>query len=416
MFERHSTPAILEALSDTPVVFIRGARQTGKTTLVRKITERDHPAQYFNLDSPAVLSAATTDPAGFIRGAQATLAIDEVQRAPDLILAIKEDVDRNRKPGRYLLTGSANVLTIPTVAESLAGRMEIVTLWPLSQGEIAGKRENFLERLFKPGPGVFHAGETSLGDLVKSITAGGYPEPLQRPTQKRRAAWFDSYLTTIIERDLRSLANIHDISAIPRLLKLLASRTANIREQSALSRNTGIPNSTLGRYMAMLEAVFIVYTLPAWTSNLGRRLVKAPKLYFTDTGIACFLLGIEPDRLLDDHALAGGLFENFVVSELCKQAAWCEFRVRLHHFRSHMGHEVDVVAESGTGAVCGIEIKLSSTVSAKHFSGLKELQKISAKRFTAGVVLYTGSEVIPFGERLFAIPVSTLWQPGIHSP
>ena len=416
MFERHSTPAILEALSDTPVVFIRGARQTGKTTLVRKITERDHPAQYFNLDSPAVLSAATSDPAGFIRGAQAPLAIDEVQRAPDLILAIKEDVDRNRKPGRYLLTGSANVLTIPRVAESLAGRMEIVTLWPLSQGEIAGKRENFIERLFKPEPGSFRSLKTSQDDLVKSITAGGYPEPLQRPTKKRRSAWFDSYLTTMIERDLRSIANIHDISAIPRLLKLLASRTANIREQSALSRSTGIPNSTLGRYMAMLEAIFIVYTLPAWTSNLGKRLVKAPKLYFTDTGIACFLLGIDPDRLLDDHTLAGGLFENFVVSELCKQAAWCEFQVRLHHFRSHMGHEVDVVAESGSGAVCGIEIKLSSTVSAKHFSGLKELEKISAKRCTAGVVLYTGSEVIPFGKRLFAIPVSALWQPSSHSP
>ncbi len=410
MFNRNLLSCIHDALSDTPVVFIRGARQTGKTTLAKELLASSYPASYYTLDSAAVLSAATADPSGFIRDLSKPVVLDEVQRVPDLVLAIKEDVDRHRKAGRYLLTGSANVLTVPRVADSLAGRMEVLTLWPLSQGEIAGKQENFIEAIFKKKPDQIKASKFSMVDLANRITTGGYPEPVQRNSQKRREAWFDSYLTTIIERDIRNFSSLHDLSAMTRLLRLLASRTAGLRSQSELSRALAIPNTSLIRYLSMLEAIFIIYTLPAWSSNLGSRLIKAPKLFFSDTGIVCHLLNLDASRFLSDHTLAGNIFENFVISEICKQASWCDFRVSLYHFRSHKGHEVDLVIEDGAGKLCGIEIKLTASPTAKHFSGLRELQKLAGKKFTCGILLYTGRDVIPFGNNMYALPASAVWE------
>lgn len=410
MYKRNLLPIIQEALSDTPVVFIRGARQTGKTTLSKEIMASGYPASYFTLDNAAVLSSAASDPAGFIRDLKKPAVLDEVQRVPELILAIKEDVDTHRQSGRYLLTGSANVLTLPRVADSLAGRMEVATLWPLSQGEIAGRQENFIGAIFRKIPDGLEFSELDMQDLTNRIVIGGYPEPVQRPSQKRRGAWFDSYLTTIIERDIRNFSNLHDISAMTRLLKLLASRTAGLRSQSELSRVLAIPNTSLARYLSMLKSIFMIYTLPAWSSNLGSRLIKAPKLFFSDTGIACHLLNLNASRLLGDHTLAGSLFENFVVSELCKQASSCDFRVSLYHFRSHQGHEVDLVIEDGAGKLCGIEIKLTASPTAKNFSGLKELQKLAGKKFACGLLLYTGRDAVPFGDKMYAVPVSAVWE------
>lgn len=406
MYKRFLSDKIISALADTPVVFIRGARQTGKTTLAREIISAGFSANYVTLDNAAMLSAASADPAGFIYGLKKPVTIDEVQRVPGLILAIKEDVDRNHVPGRYLLTGSANILTIPKVSDSLAGRMEIVTLWPLSRGEITGGKESFIDRIFNAEiPECRGIGIEQISDF---IITGGFPEPLGRPSYERKAAWFDSYLTTIIERDIRSFANIHDISLVQRLLRLLAARVSSIREQAEISRTIGVPNTSLVRYMALLEGIFLTYTVPAWSSNHGKKIVKSPKLFFTDTGIACHLLGVNAERLIADPVLAGKLFENYVSSELFKQSAWSCARPRIHHFRTHSGQEVDFVLEDSSGKVCGIEVKMSASVSARQFSGLKELQKHAGESFVSGIVIYVGRETVPFGGNMFALPVGAL--------
>ena len=409
MYKRFLSESIQSGLSDTPVVFIRGARQTGKTTLAREIISSEHNAGYITLDSSAVLSAASTDPTGFISGLKKPVVIDEVQRVPELILAIKEDVDRNRTPGRYLLTGSANILTIPKVADSLAGRMEIATLWPLSRGEMGGFKESFIPKVFKGRIDELTFSKFHIEDLADMIITGGYPEPVQRASFERRASWFDSYLTSIIERDIRSLANIHDISLVPRLLKLLSARAGGLRDNAELARSAGIPNTSLVRYMSLLEGIFLVYPVPAWSSNFGKRLVRSPKIFFTDTGVASHLLGIDAERLATDRTLTGKLFENFVSSELFKQAAWSGIRLKIYHFRAHTGQEVDFVLEDSSGRIAGIEVKLSASVAAKHFAGLRELKRLAGDSFTAGIVIYTGDQAIAFGNDLFAVPATALW-------
>ncbi len=407
MYKRNLLNNILEALADTPVVFLRGARQTGKTTLVQEMANGLHPARYVTLDNAAVLSAASADPAGFIAGIEKPVVIDEAQRVRELFLAIKEDVDRDRQPGRYLLTGSADVLTIPKVAEALAGRMEVLTLWPLSIAEIKGTTENMVDavfgedfpRRFKPNPRF---------DLAAAIGAGGFPEPLQRTTARRRRAWFESYVTTILDRDIRDLSQIQNLAAVPRLLALLAGRTATLHNQSEISRSSGIPNSTLSRYMAVLETTFLVQTLPAWSSNLGKRLVKTPKLFMVDTGLVCHLIGIDEAGFLRSGEIVGRIFENFVVLEFFKHGSWSEEPVRLYHLRSQTGQEVDLIMEGSGGRVVGVEVKLSATPSPRDFAGLKILRDHLGDKFIRGVLIYTGREIVPFGKDMHAVPVSSL--------
>jgi predicted AAA+ superfamily ATPase len=407
MYRRNIQNHILEALADTPVVFLRGARQVGKTTLVRQITKGPYPARYVTLDNAANLSAASADPSGFIAGMDKPVVIDEAQRVPDLFLAIKEDVDRHRTPGRYLLTGSADVLTLPKVAGALAGRMEVLTLWPLSMAEMTGCTDNLVDALFSDAfPGGVKPNKGF--DVVGSVIAGGFPEPLERKSHQRRQAWFESYVTTILDRDIRDLAQIQDLASVPRLLRLLAARTASLHNQSEISRSSGIPNSTLSRYMALLESTFLVQMLPAWSSNLGKRLVKTPKLFMVDTGLACHLTGIDQDGFRHGGDMAGRLFENFIVLELLKYTAWSRDPARLHHFRSQTGKEVDVVMEGGGGRVVGIEIKLSASPASREFSGLKVLREHCGEKFTRGVLFHTGREIVPFGENLYAVPVSIL--------
>jgi len=406
MYRRKVLKATLEALSDTPVVFLRGARQAGKSTLVRFIAEGPHPARYVTLDNAAVLSAVAADPAGFIAGLEKPVVIDEVQRVPELLLAIKEDVDNHREPGRYLLTGSADVLTLPDVADALAGRMEVLTLWPLSVREMKGGDKSGIEALFEDDfSNRFHP-DTAF-DPAASIAAGGFPEPAQRQVQRRRRAWFESYIATMLDRDIRDIAHIQDLAALPRLLKLLAARTGTIHNQSEVSRSCGIPNSTLSRYMAILQMTFLVHLLPAWSSNLGKRLVKAPKLHMVDTGLACHLLDIDQGKIREGGELVGRVFENFVALEILKQASWAEQPLQLYHFRSHSGKEVDVVIENGRQEVVGVEIKLSATPSPRDFSGLKALRDHLGKKFIRGVVIFAGQDVIPFSRDLHAVPVSS---------
>lgn len=408
MLPRHATDRLRTALADRPVVLLHGARQTGKTTLARAVAE-ERGARYVTLDDLTMLAAARDDAAGFLAGFAQPLVLDEVQRAPELLLAIKAAVDRRRTPGRFLLTGSANVLLLPRVAESLTGRMEIVNLWPFSQGEIEGTAEGFINAVFADSPPVLGRSDSSVR-YTDRILRGGYPEAFSIESAERRRAWFDAYVTAILQRDVRDLARIEGLTDLPRLLSLLASRPMAQLNFADLSRGTGVPQTTLKRYFALLETVFLVRLLPPWYANIGKRLVKTPKVLLTDTGLAAHLMGIDRARVAQDRGLLGGLLESFVAMEIVKQAGWSMDPPTLYYFRTHEGDEVDFVLERRDGALVGIEVKSAATVTAADFKGLRALAEVAGRRFRRGIVLYTGAEVVPFGSGLFALPVEALWR------
>jgi len=409
ILERHLVQPILSSLSDSPVVFIQGARQTGKSTLARSLAAHGHAGRYLTLDDAGVLSAAQADPVGFIAGFEGPVIIDEVQRAPGLALAIKSAVDSNRKPGRFLLTGSANVMLLPRLAESLAGRIEIHTLWPLSQGEFQGSEDLFIDAAFQTKFKPKNSPTEGWPKLVDRLVRGGYPEMLHRASADRREQWFGSYLTSILQRDVRDISNVRDLADLPRLLALVASRAASLLDYADLSRGIGIPQTTLKRYIALLEATFLVQTLPAWFTSIGKRLVKAPKVLVNDTGLLTHLLGADAERLRADPSLGGGILENFVALELLKQRGWSKLRPALHHFRTHGGAEVDVVLEDRAGRIVGIEVKASASVDSGHFKGLKALAEAAGERFVRGFVVYCGSAAIPFASNLLALPMTEIW-------
>jgi predicted AAA+ superfamily ATPase len=323
---------------------------------------------------------------------------------------MKAVVDRDRTPGRYLLTGSANVLLLPRLSESLAGRMEVQTLWPLSQGELSGRREAFIKRVFEsryaPSPPM----KSAASDWIELAYLGGFPEIAIRASASRRRAWFRSYVTTVLSREARDLANIESLSSLPRLLSLLASRAGSLLNYADLSRTLGLPQSTLKRYMGLLQALFLHHPLPAWSKNLGQRLIKSPKVLLTDAGLLSFLLGADPDRLRQDPLLAGHVLENFLAMELVKQGSLLEDEVQFFHFRTLTGTEVDLVMEDRAGHVVGVEVKASATPSSADFKGLKTLAECAGAKFIRGIVLYTGREVIPFGRNLLAVPLSAIWE------
>ena len=403
-------PGLLDALEDTPVVYLQGARQSGKSTLVQEIARRHHPARYTTLDRGAVLAAAQNDPEGFIRGLERPVVIDEAQRAPGLALAIKTAVDEDRSPGQFLLTGSAGVLALPKLSESLAGRMEIHTLWPFSQSELEGGQESFVDRLFSSD---FHTRSTASiteSELIRRIVTGGFPEAQVRNTLTRRHSWFDSYLNAILQRDIRDLTNIERLSEMPQLLALVASRSAQLLNFADLARMLKVPQTTLKRYIALMETTFLIRMLPAWFTNIGKQFAKAPKLLLTDTGLMTSLLDIDTDRLVSNRMLLGHMVENFAAMELIKQLGWSQQVCKLFHFRTQSGAEVDMLLEDSGGRVAGIEVKCTATLTSKDFRGLNTLRDVAKSRFVRGVVLYTGIEAVPFGNDLHAIPISQLWE------
>ncbi len=407
MYTRRITSQVRAALSDTPIVLIVGARQVGKTTLAQRVLPPED-ALSLTLDDPATLAAVKADPAGFLARSPRLLHLDEVQRAPELFLPLKASVDRDRKPGRFLLTGSANVLALPRLSDSLAGRMEILALSPLTQAEIEGKSGNGVDRLFE---GVFPLSvspEAHQG-LWRRIVRGGFPEALTRTDPSRRQAWFSSYLEAILQRDVQELAKIEGLTQLPNLLTLLATRTANLLNVSDLSRTLGIANSTLHRYLNLLEAIFLYTPLPPWHANLGLRLSKSPKVLLTDTGLALSLLSADEKRLEGEPFLRGAMLETFVLNELRHQLEGAQGSPRLYHFRTHEGLEVDGVLERRDGTLFGIEVKASSSVGAGDFRGLKALQEKTGAKFFGGAVLYTGTQTLPFGENLTALPIASLW-------
>ena len=413
MFKRHIAPLLMDALADTPVVVLNGARQSGKSTLVQSIAGKDaqgRQRQYLTLDDPAVLNAAQTDAAGFVNGLQGPVILDEVQRAPGLFLPIKAAVDRQREPGRFLLTGSADVMLLPDMADSLAGRMEVLTLWPLSGAELLGNADfNRADWLFDGDWSDLTVQPCERETLIRRMVEGGYPDAVARSTPRRRAAWFGSYVQAILERDVRELARIEQLTEVPNLLRLLAARSASLLNFAELSRTAGLPQTTLKRYFALLEMLFLVVRVAPWERNPGKRLVKAPKIYLPDTGLLHDLVGADPDGLRARPGLPGGAVETLVLSELLKHLSFSGRRLSLWHYRTQAGVEVDFVLENPQGRITGVEVKASATVDAKDFRGLKHLQETEEAIFQRGIVLYAGREVVPFGDQLWAVPLSMWW-------
>ena len=407
MYKRNIESELQAAIADTPVVLLNGARQTGKSTLARDFAQA-HSIPYITLDDVTQLAAASSDAQGFLAGFGDRAVIDEVQKVPGLFPAIKMSVDRDRRPGRFLLTGSANVLLLPQISESLAGRMELITLLPLSQGELHGQRERFLDGVFAESLPVLQPDDAI--DLKYAVLAGEYPEVIKRPAGKRRDAWFVAYITALLQRDVRDLANIEGLTDMPRLLSLLAARVGSLLNMSELSRSSGIPNSTLKRYLSLLQATFLFQPLPAWSSNLGKRLIKSPKIHLIDSGLTAHLAGVTRQRLDRDPVLFGHLIENFVVNELRKQTGWSDSRVNLHHYRTTTGREADILLEDAAGRLVGLEVKASATVVRKDFSGFDALSEDTRRQFVRGIVLYTGEQSVAFGENYMALPVSAMWR------
>ncbi len=409
LYPRYALPRLLEALGDSPAVLIHGPRQCGKTTLSRVLGSRKNYA-YFTFDDSVARGAAQSDPAGFVADLPERVILDEVQRVPSMFSALKLAIDRDRVAGRFILTGSANVLLVPKLADSLAGRMEILRLHPLAQCELARHAPTFLDNLFG-GEFKMRQVERLGAHLLEKIVAGGYPAALARPAKRRRAAWYRDYLDTLVQRDVRDLARIRSFDALPRLLAAAAAQTAQLLNLSSLAAPFQLSRPTIQDYFTLLERVFLLETLPPWHGNRLSRLVRTPKLHIGDTGLACALLGLDAAALGADRPLLGHLLETFIFQELRRQASWNEDQLRFFHFRDKDGAEVDIVIERGTQQIAGVEVKASATVTAADFRGLHKLKAATGKRFAGGVVLYDGETVAGFGDRMHAVPLRVLWEP-----
>jgi hypothetical protein len=408
LYPRYAGPRLQEALVDSPVVLIHGPRQCGKTTLARAVGE-PLGYEYVTFDDDVARGAAKADPAGFVLDLPERAILDEVQRVPALFTAIKASVDRRRSAGRFLLTGSANVLLVPTLADSLAGRMEVLRLHPLAQGELERRAPDFIDRLFSAAFKIRRT-ERLGSELAARIVAGGYPAALQRTTERRRSTWYRDYLDALVQRDVRDLARIASLDALPRLLALVAGQTARLLNVTDLAAPFQLSRPTIRDYVTLLEHVFLVDELAPWHSNRLSRLVKTPKVHIGDTGLAAALLGIDAVGLAADRALLGQLLETFVFQELRRQATARDEPLSFCHFRDKDGVEVDVVIERGQSAVAGVEVKASATVTATDFRGLRKLKEASGKKFAGGVVLYDGETSVGFGDGLYAVPIRTLWE------
>jgi predicted AAA+ superfamily ATPase len=410
---RRAESLVREALADTRVVLVNGARQAGKSTLTRLAAD-DRPGTVIRLleirllDDPATLRAATEDPTDFVDH-DGLMVIDEIQLVPELLRPIKVKVDLDPTPGRFLLTGSSRVLALRTLPDALPGRMEIVELWPFSQGEMSGEPDQFVDAAFRHGPAIEHSSTLRRRDYLERVVLGGFPEAVRR-VARRRTAFFDSYLSTLIERDVLELANIERRGDLLKLLGLLAGRTGGLLVPTTIANLSGIPRTTLIRYLELLSSVFLIKTIPAWSSSQTHRAIGTPKLAFVDTGIASHLIGQDAARLGDPGGAAGSMMENFVAMELARQLTWSTERARLFHYRTKDKLEVDAVLETPDGRVVGIEVKAGATVRAEDLQGLRNLAHALGDRFVAGFVLYTGQQTLPFGNRIRALPMDALWR------
>lgn len=406
MYKRFAERQVREALSDTPVVLLVGPRRAGKTTLARKMQGAGRT--YLTLDNQTTREAAQIDPVGFIRGLDHAI-IDEVQRAPELFLAIKKTVDEDYRPGRFLLTGSANVMTLPRVADSLAGRIETIRMLPLARSEITGQAPTFLKRLFAGG--LKSARKETVGDdLVRVALAGGFPEAIARESERRRQAWARSWLKSVLTRDLRDIAEINRLSELPKFVRLLAEHSGRLVNYSQIGSSIDVSYKTGQRYVSLLEQVFLITAVQPWYTNVLKRIARTPKLHFLDCGLLAAARGLTFDRVKSDRGKFGPLLESFVFSEILKLMAASDLQLTPYHFRDQQMREVDIVLERDDGMIAGVEIKATASVDSSDFAGLRVLAKACRERFAYGAILYDSADFVPFDDKLGAAPLSCLWE------
>ena len=410
-YARAMTGRLTESMQDTPVVLLSGPRQAGKSTLARAVAQAQN-MPYLTLDEDAVRLSAQEDALGFLRNLDIAV-IDEVQRAPSLLLAIKKSVDENRRPGRFLLTGSANLMALPTLADSLAGRMETLTLLPLSQAEIEATPEhrpvNWLDAAFagaflQPRP----PREASMG-LLERVLRGGYPELLVRPTERRRLAWAQQYIQALMQRDVRDVAQIDKLDHLPRLLRALAQTAGQMCNYSQLGAQLGLDGKTVARYTAVFEHMYLLTRVEVWAGNRLKRMVKTPKLQFLDSGLLAALMSLSSAEVGRERTRFGHVLESFVFSELLKSSHSADGLYHFMYYRDTAQYEVDIVIENAAGEVLGIEVKATASVREADLRGLKQLAAAAGPAFKRGVVLYDGEHTLPLGNGLWALPLSSLW-------
>jgi len=406
LYPRIIEPRIAEALKDTPVVLLAGPRQAGKTTLVRRIAEQQG-LRYITLDDELTLLSAREDPVGMIRSIDRAV-IDEIQRVPQLLLAIKKSVDQDRRPGRFLLTGSANLMALPTVADSLAGRMETLSLLPLSQSEIGSCSTNWMDAVFAGR--ILQTAQPALGDdLIERVLRGGYPEAVLRVSAKRRLAWARQYIDAIIQRDVRDVAGIDKLDQLPRFLRALAQTAGRMCNYSQLGGQVGLDGKTASRYVGIFERMYLLKRIDVWSRNRLNRVVKTPKLQFIDSGLLATMLDLTKEGVRQDRTRFGNVLETFVFAELIKHATTADDDYRLMYYRDADKFEVDVVIENAAGKLVCVEVKAAATIKESDLRGLKKLADIAEEQFKMGVLLYDGTETMPLGNGIWAAPLSSLW-------
>ncbi len=409
LFARRGYDNVVAALADTRVVVLNGARQAGKSTLARLIANERPGSEVRYLDDAAAREAAAADPRGFVRH-DGLLVVDEVQRAPGLMLAIKHQVDIDPRAGQFLLTGSARLFGMREIPDLLPGRTETVELWPLSQGEMEGGSDLFVESVFEHGSDLaVPSSGLRRTDYLQRALAGGYPEAVRRTDLGRRARFFESYVSDLINRDVRQLSDIGRPADMRRLLNVVSAQMASLVVPGTVAGKLQLPGSTVKRYLDLLELVFVIRRIPAWSNNLTTRAVATPKLIVTDSGLAGHLTGLTLKRSDRPGSAVGPLVENFVLSELARQLTWTPEPIRLYHYRDRDGYEVDAVLEHAGGEVVAVEVKAAETVRSDDFRGIRHLARRLGDRMVAGVVLYCGTQSLPFGDRMRALPLSALW-------
>lgn len=407
-YPRFATKKLADALTDSPAVLLHGPRQCGKSTLAKAVGE-PLGFTYLTFDDNNLLEAAKADPQGFVGDLPERTILDEIQHVPELFRSIKSAIDRNRQPGRFLLTGSANVFLVPALGESLSGRMEIVRLHPLAQSEIAMTQSNFLDKIFNEKTGIKKT-ERLGKELADRMTIGGYPPAVARKTETRRATWYRDYVETQIRKDVRDLAKITSFEILPRLLSYAATQTAHLLNVTELAGPFQVTRPTIRDYLTLLENIFLLDELQPWHTNRIKRLVKTPKLHINDTGVACSLLGMKSDSLYADRAIYGQMLETFVYQELRRESSWYEDEFKFYHYRTRDQKEVDIVIERGARQLVGVEVKASSTVKSADFAGLRQLKTYAGSKFEKGIVLYDGDTSLSFGDDMYAIPIRFIWE------
>ena len=408
MYKRYAKNKIVTALKDTPAIIVVGPRQCGKTTLVKQIMGEDW--DYVTLDDVNQLQFARNDPVGFVRNFTAKhVVIDEVQRVPELILPIKQSIDENRLSGRFLLTGSANALALPLVADSLAGRLEIVSLLPLAECEINDTPSTFLTKiLFDQAPASRHVRVRE--QLISKVIAGGFPEALIRKEDSRRVAWFNQYIMSIVQKDMKDIAQIENLDVLPRLIQVICNQVGSLVNYTEVGNTLGLSRQTVVKYLKLLEQLFIFQELPAWHCNQNKRLSKTPKVHIIDSGLLCALKRINHEKINREPQLLGNLLENYVLCELRRLASWCDEPLYFSHYRDKDQVEVDIIIETISGDVIGIEVKASATLRKQDFQGLQRLRKLAGKNFRMGIVLYDGDHTNLVDENIFSAPIGSLWE------